>query len=152
MVTVDEGGTGDAMTQKLVFTGRVMQCPSCRHEVACSWLSGITGPHLHFYANDNNDVLLHTAWAKSTEILFQLGMPESSVLGAINALLMTLPGASSKYAVWNYVKCPSCRREFPYWFKGNLKLRLEDPAVILVDGCQLDSDGEVFVVEVDLTR
>jgi hypothetical protein len=152
MVAACERTASDDMAQKRVFPGRVMQCPSCRHEVACTWLSGMAEPLVHFYANDNNDVLVRTAWFEPIEARFQQGTPDSSVLAAINCLLKVLPSAPSKYAVWNYVKCPSCRREFPYWFKGNLKLRLQDPEVILLDGCKLDNDGDVFVVGVDLMR
>lgn len=112
----------------------------------------MAGPHLHFYANDNNDVVVRAAWFADVEALLQQGAPESSVLAAIDALLEGLPGASSKYAVWSNVKCPQCQNEFPYRFKGNLTLRLEDSAVILIDGCQLDTDEGVFAVEVDPVR
>jgi hypothetical protein len=112
----------------------------------------MAGPHLHFYANDNNDVLVRAAWFADVEALLQRGSPESSVLAAIDALLKGLPGASSKYDVWNNIKCPRCQNEFPYRFKGNLKLRLEDSAVILIDGCQLDTDEGVFAVEVNPVR
>ena len=33
-------------------------------------------------------------------------------------------------------------------FKGNLKLRLTDPAIILIDGCTVDSDQGTYVVDV----
>lgn len=140
------------MAQNRRFPGRITRCPSCNHEVAYSWLSGMAGPHLHFYANDNNDVVVRAAWFADVEALLQQGAPESSVLAAIDALLEGLPGASSKYAVWSNVKCPQCQNEFPYRFKGNLTLRLEDSAVILIDGCQLDTDEGVFAVEVDPVR
>lgn len=112
----------------------------------------MAGPHLHFYANDNNDVLVRAEWFANIEALLQQGVPDPSVLAAIDTLLQGLPGAASKYSVWSNVKCPRCRNEFPYRFKGNLKLRLEDPAVILIDGCQLDTDEGVFSVEVDPVR
>ncbi|MDQ0625876.1 hypothetical protein QFZ39_005151 [Paraburkholderia graminis] len=112
----------------------------------------MSGPHLHFYANDNNDVLVRAAWFANIEAQLQQGTPDSSILAAIDALLKGLPGASSKYTVWSNVKCPHCRSEFPYRFKGNLKLRLEDSAVILIDGCQLDTDEGVFAVGVDPVR
>jgi hypothetical protein len=106
-------------------------------------------PHLHFYANDNNDVLIRTAWFSGIDALLKQDAPDSSVLAAIGLLLNALPGASTKYAVWSNVKCPHCRSEFPYRFKGNLKLRLEDPSVILIDGCEIDTDAGVFVVDVN---
>lgn len=140
---------GKDMAQKRRFLGRTTRCPSCSHEVAYSWLSGMAGPHLHFYANDNNDVLVRAAWFAGVDALLQQGAAESSVLAAIDSLLKGLPNATSEYAVWNNVKCPRCQNEFPYRFKGNLKLRLEDSAVILIDGCQLDTDEGVFVIEVD---
>jgi hypothetical protein len=108
----------------------------------------MAGPHLHFYVSDNNDVLVRATWFAGVDALLQQGAPESSVLAAIDSLLKGLPDAASKYAVWNNVKCQRCKNEFPYRFNGNLKLRLEDSAVILIDGCQLDTDEGVFVVEV----
>jgi len=138
------------MTPKRHFSGRVTRCPSCHYEVLYSWLSGMAGPHLYFYANDNNDVLIRKAWFANIEVLLQKGTTDSLVLAAIDALLKGLPGALSKYSVWSNVKCPCCRSEFPYRFKENLKLRLEDSAVILIDGCQLDTDEGVFAVEIGL--
>lgn len=112
----------------------------------------MAGPHLHFYACDNNDVLIRAAWFQNIETLLRQGASDSSVLAAIDALLNGLSDASLKYSVWSNVKCPHCRSEFPYRFKGNLKLRVEDSAVILIDGCQLDTDEGVFVVAVDLVK
>jgi hypothetical protein len=109
----------------------------------------MAGPHLHFYAKDSNDVVVRAAWFANIEAMLQQGAPDPAVLAAIDALLTGIPGAPSKYAVWSNVKCPHCRNEFPYRFKGNLKLRLEDSAVILIDGCQLDTDTGVFTVGVD---
>lgn len=140
------------MTQKRLFPGRVTRCPSCHNEVLYSWLSGMAGPHLHFYANDNNDVLIRAAWFTNIEALLRQGASDPSVLAAIDALLKGVSGAPQKYAVWSNVKCPHCRNEFPYRFKGNLKLRLEDSAVILIDGCLLDTDEGVFAVCVDPVR
>jgi hypothetical protein len=111
----------------------------------------MSGPNLHFYANENNDVLLRSAWFPRIKVLLDDGAPDQTVLSEIDMLLATLPPSSAaKYSVWSNVKCPKCRNEFPYRFKGNLTLRLEDPAVILIEGCVLDSDGSVFVVEVDV--
>lgn len=137
------------MTQRRRFPGRVTQCPTCHHEVAFSWLSGMAGPHLHFYAKSSNDVLVRTAWFASIEAMLQQGAPDPKILDAIDLLLKRIPGAASKYAVWSNVKCPHCRSEFPYRFGGNLKLRLEDSAVILIEGCRLDTDAGVFTVDVD---
>lgn len=109
-------------------------------------------PHVHFYANDNNDVLVRAKWFANIESLLQTDMPDPFVLSVIDSLLKGIPEADSKYSIWNNVKCPCCQNEFPYRFKGNLKLRLEDPAVILIDGCQLDTDEGVFSVEVDPAR
>lgn len=112
----------------------------------------MAGPHLHFYATNSNDVLVRAAWHTNVDLLFQQGAPDSSVLAAVDALLKGLPGAFSKYSVWSNVKCPHCQSEFPYRFNGNLRLRLQDSDVILIDGCQLDSDGGVFIVEVEPVR
>lgn len=110
----------------------------------------MTAPNLHFYANENNDVLIRTAWFKSVEALFQQGIPDSSIHAAVDALLKTAPGPYGKYSVWNNVKCPYCRKEFPYRFKENLKLRLRDNEVILINGCKIDNDEGLFEVEVEL--
>ena len=109
-------------------------------------------PQLHFYASDNSDVLVRAEWFENIEALLQKGVPEPLILADIDSLLKGLPGAASKYSVWSNVKCPRCRNEFPYRFNGNLKLRLEDPTVILIDGCQLDTDEGVFLVEVNPVR
>lgn len=138
------------MIQQRDFPGRVIQCPSCQRDVQYSWLSGMAGPHLHFYANTSNDVLVRAAWFSNIEKQLQQGVSDTSVLASIDELFAGLPGSSSKYSVWNNVKCPHCLSEFPYRFKGNLKLRLEDSGVILIDGCQLDTDEGVFVVKVDV--
>lgn len=140
------------MTQERLYSGRVTRCPSCSQDVSYSWLSGMAIPHVHFYANDTNDVLVRAEWSEKIESLLQAGAPDSSVLCAIDVLLAGIPDAQSKYAVWNNVKCPHCRSEFPYRFKGNLKLRLEDSTVILIDGCQLDTDDGVFAVRVNSSK
>jgi hypothetical protein len=109
----------------------------------------MSGAHLHFYANDNNDVLLRTDWFAHIRDLLKQGVSDAVVLAEIDILLASLPPSSAKkYSVWSNVKCPRCKNEFPYRFKGNLKLRLEDSGIILIDGCVLDSDSGVFLVEV----
>jgi hypothetical protein len=138
------------MNQKQHYLGRVTAYPFCHYEILYAWLSGMGGPHLHFYANDNNDVLVRAAWYSDIEkLLRQDKLDDSFLLDKINTLLKGLPNTSSKYSVWSNIKCPHCRNEFPYRFKGNLRLRLEDPVIILINGCQLDTDKGVFIVKVD---
>lgn len=139
------------MTEKKIYAGRTIKCPSCNQEVRYAWLSGMSGPHVHFYANDNNDVLLRNGWFVQLKAKIDQDAPDPIVLGEIDSLLASLPPSSSnKYSVWNNVKCPICKNEFPYRFKDNLKLRLEDTGIILIDGCKLDTDNGVFLVEVKL--
>lgn len=138
------------MTQRRIFEGRTTQCPSCGEKVRYSWLTGMSGPHLHFYANESNDVLLRSAWFPKIKNLLDEGALDPVVQSEIDLLLATLPPAmTQKYSVWSNVKCPRCKSEFPYRFKGSLKLRLEDSTVILIEGCMLDLDENIFVVEVD---
>jgi len=140
------------MVEKRIFPGRTTRCPSCSHEVRYSWLSGMSGSHLHFYANDSNDVLLRAGWFAHLNALVAQGVSDAVILAEIDILLASLPPASAnKYSVWSNVKCPNCKNEFPYRFKKNLKLRLEDTGVILIEGCVLDSDNGVFLVEVEST-
>jgi hypothetical protein len=109
----------------------------------------MSGPHLHFYANESNDVLLRTAWFPQIKTLFDQGEPDTVVQAEIDMFMAGLPVVSAKkYSVWSNVKCPKCKNEFPYRFKGNLKLRLEDEAVILIDGSVLDADNGIFEIEV----
>lgn len=112
----------------------------------------MAGQHLHFYANDSNDVLVRSDWFSKIDTQLQQGTPDASVLADIAILLAGVPGGANKYSVWSNIKCPKCNREFPYRFKGNLKMRLEDVGVVLVDGCELDSDEGVFAIEVDAVR
>jgi hypothetical protein len=136
---------------KRILPGRIAKCPSCGHEVKYSWLSGMSGPHIHLYAVESNDVLIRKKWAECIESLFEKGLSDESVLSEIDTLL---DGAGSlmkeKYSVASNVKCPVCKTEFPYRFKGNLKMRLDDQEVVLIDRCVIDSDSGIFVVEVEL--
>lgn len=127
-----------------------MRCPSCHGEIHYSWLSGMAGPNLHFYAKENNDVIVRSAWFSDIQAFVHKGAPDLSVLTEIDTLLSSVPDGA-KYSVWNNVKCPHCNFEFPYRFRENLRFRLEDPTVVLVDGCSLDTEEGVFVVEVDLS-
>lgn len=105
---------------------------------------------MHFYAKDSNDVLLRAGWFAQIKTLMEQDTPDSVILAEIDILLATLPLSSAKkYSVWSNVKCPKCRNEFPYRFKENLKLRLEDTGVILIDGCVLDSDKGIFLVNIE---
>lgn len=135
--------------EKRYLNGRTTRCPSCGEEVRYSWLTGMCGPHLHFYANESNDVLLRTAWFPHIKAAFDQGDPDTIVEAEIDTFMASLPVVSAKkYSVWSNVKCPKCKNEFPYRFKGNLKLRLEDDAVILMDGSVLDTDDGIFEIEV----
>lgn len=76
------------------------------------------------------------------------GATEAMLVNAIEDLLIPATAERSKYSLWSNVKCPHCHIEFPYRFRGNLALRLSDFSVVLVDGCQLDTDEGVFAVRV----
>lgn len=138
------------MAEKRSLPGRITRCPSCNCEIRYSWLSGMSGPHIHLYANDSNDVLIRTAWFSRIRTLMEKGAADPDVLDELGALMegLSLP-LSAKYSVWNNVKCPKCKVEFPYRFKGNLKVRLEDQEVILIDGCSVNSDSGFFIVNVE---
>lgn len=111
----------------------------------------MSGPHIHLYANENNDVLIRAAWFSRIRALLEKGVTDSDMVDELDALMegLSLP-SSEKYFVWNNVKCPECKVEFPYRFKGNLKVRLEDQEVILIDGCLVNSDSGIFVVTVEV--
>ncbi|AJC21057.1 hypothetical protein RO07_12375 [Pandoraea pulmonicola] len=109
----------------------------------------MSGPHLHFYATENNDVLVRTQWFQRIIELRKCGKDETEILAAIDNFLREIPGGISKYSLWSNVKCPHCGSEFSYRFRGDLGLRLDDMSVILIDGCRLDIDGEIFAINVD---
>lgn len=108
-------------------------------------------PNLHFYASETNDVLVRVAWFTDVHALLLNGTPDALVLAAIDALLSRIPNGNG-YSVWNNVKCSYCYTEFPYRFSESLRLRIEDPTVVLIDGCRLDTDDGIFVVEIDVGR
>lgn len=134
------------MIKRQRFLKQVTVCPSCQEEVAFARLSGMSEPHVHFYANDSNDVLLRTSWFEEVSQALK-SKEESEIRGLIARLLETIPNGSLKYSVSSNVKCPHCLKEFPYRYKNNLKLRLEDSVVVLIGPCRLDTDhGMVDVV------
>lgn|SRR5450830_235459 len=142
---------GRNMLQKKTFIGRTLLCPSCGETIRYSWLSGMSGSHIHLYATENNDVVMREAWVIRINELMLQSVTDSEVIEEIGNLLDVIsPSLSEKYAVWNNVKCPKCRVEFPYRWKGNLKLRLEDRQVVLIDGCTLDSDNGICIVDISL--
>jgi endogenous inhibitor of DNA gyrase (YacG/DUF329 family) len=136
------------MIKRQSFLKQVTVCPSCQKEVAFARLTGMSGPHVHFYANDSNDVLLRAAWFEEVSKALK-SKEESEIRGLIATLLETIPNGSSKYSVSSNVKCPHCLKEFSYRYKNNLKLRLEDPVVVLIDQCRLDTDHGMFDVVFD---
>ena len=96
-------------------------------------------------------MLIRGSWVNQLQELLQGGATDSDVVDAINHLLKVMPSAVvAKYSIWNNVKCPKCGMEFPYRFRGNLKMRLDDQEVVLIDGCTIDSDDGVFVINVVL--
>ncbi|WP_150671640.1 hypothetical protein [Pandoraea anhela] len=106
-------------------------------------------PQLHFYSNENNDVLVRKKCFENIDSLVKQGASEELVLNAIDVFLSEIPGAAQRYSLWSNAKCPCCKKEFPYRFKGDLKLRLEDFEIVLIDGCEIDTDDGVFLVEVN---
>lgn len=140
------------MNQRKTLPGRSLECPSCREKIRYSWLSGMSGPHIHLYAQGNNDVLIRVGWVDRINWLIQTGATDYEVINELDRLLEDVPSSAvSKYSVWNNVKCPNCDTEFPYRFKGNVKMRLSDQEIVLVDGCTIDSDEGIFVIDVALS-
>jgi len=123
----------------------------CKEAIRYSWLSGMSGPHVHLYAKESNDVVMREVWANRVNELIENGADDAEIIDEVKHLLDAIsPSLKEKYHVWNNVKCPKCSFEFPYRFKGNLKLRLEDMQVLLIDGCVLDSDAGICIVDVTL--
>jgi hypothetical protein len=135
------------MIKRKSFLKQVTVCPSCQEEVAFARLSGMSAPHVYLYANDSNDVLLRTAWVDQIRQALKSKCGESELKGLIEKLLATVPDGLSKYSASSNVKCPHCFNEFPYRYKNNLMLRMEDPVVVLMDGCRVDTDYGIFDVE-----
>lgn len=123
----------------------------CHEKIKFSWLTGMNAPVMYFYAEKNNDVLMRADWAQSVVTTIQSGASDLEVESLCKKFLSSsVSDENKKYAVWNNVKCPKCKTEFPYRFKGNLKIRLTEPEIILFDGCVVDSDQGLYVVDVTL--
>ena len=106
---------------------------------------------MHFYATESNDVLIRTSLVDIVSEALKNGASDSVLTDQIDDLLKNMPSLTgAKYSVWSNVKCPKCRLEFPYRFTGNLKVRLSDQEVVLIDGCTVDSDEGIFLIEVSV--
>jgi DNA-directed RNA polymerase subunit RPC12/RpoP len=128
--------------------GSETSCPVCNKKILYTWLSGMSGPHLYFYAENGKDVLVRKDWFYEIDSAMENGASDASIEEAVGILLRSIPDQSKGYALWNNVKCPRCKYEFPYAFHRNLSLRLTDFKVILIDGCEVDFDKGKYIVEV----
>ncbi len=137
------------MYQKKQYLGRIVECMFCQEQIKFAVLSGMSLPLVYFYAASNNDVLMRADWALSVISTIESRASDLEIESLCEKFLASsVCDVNKNFAIWNNVKCPKCKVEFPYRFKGNLKLRLTDPAIILIDGCTVDSDQGTYVVDV----
>ena len=127
------------MYQKKQYLGRIVECMFCQEQIKFAVLSGMSLPL----------VLMRADWALSVISTIESRASDLEIESLCEKFLASsVCDVNKNYAIWNNVKCPKCKVEFPYRFKGNLKLRLTDPAIILIDGCTVDSDQGTYVVDV----
>jgi hypothetical protein len=107
----------------------------------------MSGPHLYFYADNGKDLLIRTDWFYKIDSAMKSGASDASLEEAVNVLLRSVPDQTKGYALWNGVKCPKCKYEFPFRFHRNLNLRLTQFEVILIDGCEVDSDEGKYIMK-----
>jgi hypothetical protein len=125
---------------------RIIDCPTCGEKVKFTNISGMSGRHVHFYALDSNDIIMREEWSDKLEELISSKSSDAEIENYFSKELLRLR-PEKRYSIWANVKCPNCNTEFPYRFVGNLKARLQDLAIILIDGCEIDTDAESFTVK-----
>ena len=116
-----------------------IKCSNCGKKIRYTWLSGMGGDVYFFYSYDGKKILVSEKISKEIDAVLKFNSGDS-LEERINNLLKI--NGHMGFSIWNNVRCLSCGYEFPYRFKGNVKMRLGDSKAILVQGIQLIRDRE----------
>ena len=131
--------------------GAIIDCPICHAKVKYSWLTGMLAPNLHFYAKGSNNILMRTEWGDRIRRLLDGGVSDFDLEVEVEMILKSLSDEQRlEFHLWNNVKCPKCNSEFPYSFKKNIRMRLSDELVVLIDESVLDADDGVSIIHVEV--
>lgn len=141
-----------------IRSGWTRKCPNCKADISFTKLVNSVEMTPFFYSDGSNDVLFRTNDRNKIRELTAKGQPSVEQLAsAWNEILKTAPPAPSggKFSLWANIKCPFCKTEFPY-NNGihDLRVRLYDPHVVLIDGAVVvgDTAAESWQVSVNLSR
>lgn len=126
-----------------VRSGWKRSCPFCHREIRYTILVNTFSPEPFFYSDCSNDVLLRKSDAQRMET----GSPSESepqrLVEYWDEVLRNapVPPSGGKFSLWANIKCPHCEREFPY-NSGilDLRVRLHDPYIVLIDGAVVLGD------------
>jgi len=113
-------------------------------------------PRPFFYESVACDVLLRNSDERRVLNLEADHRPTDEELGRIwTVIAEQAPQAPSGgiFSLWANIHCPVCRREIPYNHGvRDMRVRLYDPYVVLMDGAHVVGDDEIYVMKVDPVR
>jgi len=145
--------------QVIERAGWTLKCPFCGYMIRYTQLTNWDGPTPFFYSDSSNDVLLRDTDIERVRQLFS--KKNSPTIEEMEALWkdilseVPLPPNGGRFTLWANVNCPSCKKQIPY-NNGirDLKVRLNDPKVVLIDGATVlnDTSSKSWNVDVKINQ
>ncbi len=139
-------------------TGWAKPCAYCGKELRFTKFTNSQGPVPFFYSSGGKDLLLRRSDRERVDALYQTAedSPGPSIRNLKDLWLDILshapePPHGGAFALWANFRCPHCNTEILYnrGIKDD-RMRIHDPAVILVDGVTVVEDGGCYRVSVVL--
>ncbi len=139
-------------------TGWAKPCPYCSERICFTKFTNWQGPVPFFYSSSGKDLLLRRSDRERVDDLYK-SIEDSSgpSIQELNQLWVDIlshapkPPHGGEFTLWANVRCPHCNTEFPY-NRGikNDRVRIHEPAVIVVDGVTVVEDNGCYQVSVEV--
>ncbi len=144
--------------QQVVRDGWNLECIFCKEAIRYTYLVNWLLPAPFFYSDKSNDVLLRKSDELVAQKLCENNKPELTELEKLwHVFLESAPPAPNggHFSFWSNVKCPFCKKEFPY-NNGirDLNVRIYESKIVLIDGAIVvgDDNKETWQIKVNLTH
>ena len=139
-------------------TGWAKPCPYCAQSIRFTKFTNWQGPVPFFYSSSGIDLLMRRSDRARVDELYK--STEDSAGPSIQELKKLWldilshspePPHGGVFSLWANLSCPHCNTEFPY-NRGikDVRVRIHDPAVVVVDGVTVVEDSGCYRVSVQV--
>ncbi len=139
-------------------TGWAKPCPYCAEEIRFTKFTNWQRPVPFFYSSNGRDLLMRRSDRARVDDLYK-STEESSgpSIREMKRLWLDIlsrapePPHGGKFTLWANLRCPHCNAEFLYnrGIKDD-RVRIHDPAVVVVDGVTVVEDSGSYRVSVEV--